>query len=159
MKISKDMVVAIHYTLINKNGDIVDSSENADPLTYLHGHGHIVPGLEEELEGKGKGEKFNVSVAPEKGYGVRNEMLVQEVSKEMFGEQNVEEGMEFHAESDGHPIIIKVVKVDGDKITIDGNHPMAGEELLFSIDVVEIREASKEELDHGHVHGEGGHHH
>ncbi|MBI9035052.1 MAG: peptidylprolyl isomerase [Bacteroidales bacterium] len=159
MNIAKDMVVAIHYTLKNKNGEIVDSSEGMDPLTYLHGHGHIVPGLEEELEGKNKSDKFEASISAEKGYGMRNDMLVQEVTREMFGDQELKEGMVFHAESEGHPIMINIVKVDGDKITIDGNHPLAGEDLFFAIEVSDVREASKEELEHGHVHGVGGHQH
>ncbi len=159
MKIGKNKVVEMFYTLKNDQGEVIDSNVGHDPMLYLHGHSQIVPGLEEALEGKEKGSTINSTVSPEKGYGNRNEELVQEVSREMFGGQDVQAGMQFHAESNGHPVLISVVKVEGDQITIDGNHPLAGQNLHFEVEVAGVREANKEEIDHGHVHGPGGHHH
>ena len=159
MKISKNTVVEIMYTLKNDQGEVVDTNIGHEPMVYLHGHQQIVPGLEEALEGKEKGNKVSATVSPEKGYGQRRDDMVQVVDSQMFGGQDVQPGMQFHAESNGHPILITVAKVEGDQITIDGNHPLAGENLHFVVEVGNLREASAEEIDHGHVHGPGGHHH
>jgi FKBP-type peptidyl-prolyl cis-trans isomerase SlyD len=156
MKITKDMVVEMFYTLKNDQGEVVDTNVGHDPMVYLHGHQQIVPGLEEALEGKEKGCKINTTVSPEKGYGNRSEEMVQVVDRQMFGGQDVQPGMQFHAESNGHPILITVAEVNGEEIKIDGNHPLAGENLHFVVEVAGIREASEEEIAHGHVHGPGG---
>ncbi|MBT6434540.1 MAG: peptidylprolyl isomerase [Deltaproteobacteria bacterium] len=159
--IAKDKAVSIHYTLTLDGGQVIDSSEGKDPLVYLHGHGNIIPGLEKELVGKGIGEKLSVTVNPEEGYGVHNPGLIQEVPREAFqGVDNLEVGMMFQAPGEGgHIQLIRIAGIEGDKITVDGNHELAGKTLNFAVEISEIREASPEELSHGHVHGPGGHQH
>lgn len=160
MKIEPNKVVSIHYTLTNKNNDILDSSSGTEPLSYLHGAGNIIPGLEKALTGKTKGEKFKVIISPEEAYGVRDDRLQQEIAKDQFPpEQDISVGMAFQVQTPQGPGVLYVTKVEGDKITVDGNHPLAGEELHFNVEVGAIRDASKEEMEHGHVHGPGGHHH
>lgn len=154
MKIAKDSVVSIHYTLKDGSGAVLDSSSGAEPLAYLHGNGNLVPGLEAALEGKGKGAKLDVTVAPAEGYGPRDEKLVQKVPKRMF-EGGVDVGQRFHA----GPSVVTVTHIQGDMVTVDANHPLAGQDLHFSVEVMDVRAASEEELEHGHVHGAGGHHH
>jgi FKBP-type peptidyl-prolyl cis-trans isomerase SlyD len=156
MTIQKDKVVSIHYTLKNKEGQIIDSSRGKDPLNYLHGRGNLIRGMEEGLEGKNKGDKLDLKISPDKGYGIRNEELVQEVPRTAFGDQKVEKGMEFNTQS-GHTVV--VTKVGLEKVTVDANHPLAGEELFFDVEVLDVREATSDEIDHGHVHGPDGHHH
>ena len=160
MQIAKDLVACIEYTLTDDAGTVIDSSVGGEPLAYLHGAGNIIPGLEDALEGKKVGDSFKVSIAPADGYGEKNEGLMQVVPKEMFqGVDTIEVGMQFHAQTDHGMQAITVVAVDGSNITVDGNHPLAGQNLNFDVKVVEVRAASAEELDHGHVHGAGGHHH
>ena len=160
MQIANDKVVTIHYTLTNAAGEVIDSSEGAEPLAYLHGHGNIIPGLENALAGKTAGDKMDVSVAPSEGYGERMDELVQEVSRDLFDtEDEIQPGMQFHAQSDQGPRVVTVVTVTESTITIDGNHPLAGETLKFDVEITEVRDATSEELAHGHVHGPGGHHH
>lgn len=161
MQIQDNAVVSIHYTLTNEAGDTIDSSEGAEPLAYLHGAANIIPGLENALLGKAAGDKLTVQVAPEEGYGEHVEELVQQVPQEMFqGVDQVEIGMEFHAESNtGQPIAVTVTEVKDGMVTIDANHPLAGVALNFDVEIVEVREATAEELEHGHAHGAGGHQH
>lgn len=160
MQIANDKVVTIHYTLTNAAGEVLDSSEGAEPLAYLHGHGNIIPGLENALAGKTAGEKMDVSVAPAEGYGERVAELIQEVSRDLFDtEDDIKPGMQFHAQSDQGPRVVTVVEVTDTVVTIDGNHPLAGETLKFDVEITEVRDATAEELEHGHVHGPGGHHH
>ncbi len=160
MQISKDKVVAIHYTLKNNSGEVIDSSEGKDPLYYLHGFGNLIPGMEDGLEGKSKGDKLELKISPEKGYGTRNEQAVQQVPVSAFGGADVKVGMQFQASGEqGYPIVVIVTSVEGDTVTVDANHPLAGEELNFKVEVIEVRDASSEEIAHGHVHGPGGHHH
>jgi len=160
MLIKDNMVVSIHYTLKNEEGQVLDSSQGREPLNYLHGNNNIIPGLENALTGKEIGEQFNISIPPEDGYGVRDERLIQVLPKTAFeGIDPVEPGMQFQARSDQGVQIITVTSVDGDRITVDGNHALAGEVLNFEIEVTHIRPATEEELTHGHVHGPGGHHH
>ena len=155
MQITKHKVAAIHYTLRDDAGNILDSSEGRDPLYYLHGEGNLIPGMEEGLEGKAAGDKTEIHVAPEKGYGVRNPELVEEVPKKAFGGQNVEVGMQFET-NEGD--LITVTKVGPDTVTVDANHPLADQNLHFNVEVLDVRDATQDELDHGHVHGPGGHH-
>ena len=159
--IAKDKAVSIHYTLPLDGGQVVDSSEGKDPLVYLHGHRNIIPGLEKELVGKAVGDKLSVTVSPEEGYGVHNPGLVQQVPREAFqGVDNIEVGMMFQAPGEGgHIQLIRIVAVEGDNITVDGNHELAGKTLNFAVEITEIRDASAEEISHGHVHGPGGHAH
>lgn len=161
MEIQDDAVVLIHYTLTNDAGETIDSSAGSDPLAYLHGAGNIIPGLEDALVGKKAGDKLNVAVDPAEGYGEHVAELVQQVPAEMFqGVEQVEVGMEFHAESNtGQPIAVTVTKVEDETVTIDANHPLAGVKLNFDVEVVEVREATAEEKEHGHAHGAGGHQH
>ncbi len=160
MVIAQDKVVLIHYTLTNESGETLDSSSGGDPLAYLHGQGNIIPGLEKALEGKQAGDKLSVRVEPAEGYGVRDEALVQHVPRRQFGGANVQPGMQFHAQtSQGHARVVTVKHIQGDMVVVDGNHPLAGEVLNFDVEVAEVRDATQEELQHGHVHGPGGHHH
>ncbi|WP_028302572.1 FKBP-type peptidyl-prolyl cis-trans isomerase [Oceanospirillum beijerinckii] len=161
MQIQDNAVASIHYTLTNEAGDTIDSSEGAEPLAYLHGAANIIPGLENALLGKTVGDKLNVQVSPEDGYGEHVAELVQQVPQEMFqGVDQVEIGMEFHAESNtGQPIAVTVTEVKEGMVTIDANHPLAGVTLNFDVEIVEVREATAEEQEHGHAHGAGGHHH
>lgn len=161
MQIAQDKVVLIHYTLTNDGGEVLDSSSGNAPLAYLHGQGNIIPGLEKALEGKQAGDKLEVKVAPAEGYGERDDKLVQQVPRRAFGGvQNVQPGMQFHAQtSQGQTRVVTVKNVIGDMVTVDGNHPLAGEHLTFAVEVTEVRDATEEELSHGHVHGPGGHHH
>lgn len=160
MQIAQNSVVAFHYTLTNDAGEVLDSSEGRQPLTYLHGAGNIIPGLEKQLEGRQTGEKLNVTVSPEEGYGEVQPQLVQEVPRDAFqGVESVEPGMQFQAQTQGGPLMVTVTKVEGDTVIVDGNHPLAGQKLNFDVEIAEVREASQEEIEHGHVHGEGGHQH
>ncbi|WP_018865786.1 MULTISPECIES: peptidylprolyl isomerase [unclassified Thioalkalivibrio] len=160
MQVAQNAVVAIHYTLTNDAGEKIDSSEGREPLAYLHGNGQIVPGLEKELEGKAAGDKVQAKVSPAEGYGEKIDAMVQEIPMDAFqGVESVEPGMQFQAQTENGPLTVTVTKVEGDTATVDGNHPLAGETLNFDVEIVEVREASAEELEHGHAHGEGGHQH
>ena len=160
MQISPNKVVSIHYTLKNDAGDVLDSSAGREPLAYLHGAGNIVPGLEKALEGKASGDTLNVRVAPEEGYGPRHDALMQDVPREAFqGVEDIQPGMQFHAQGPSGPMVVTVVETAEESVKVDGNHPLAGETLHFDVEVTEVREATAEEQEHGHVHGAGGHHH
>lgn len=152
--IGDNVVATFHYKLTNNAGDVLDSSEGRDPLSYLHGAGNIIPGLEKELKGKTAGAPMQVSVSPEEGYGVVQEALIEVVPREAFqGVESIEPGMAFEAAgNDGHARRIVVTKVEGEEITVDGNHPLAGVELTFDVEIVEVRDATEEEISHGHVH-------
>ncbi len=147
-------VVSIHYTLKDEEGTVIDSSEGADPLTYLHGAGNIIPGLENALVGKTVGESLEVVVEPGQGYGEYQADLLQVVPKQAFeGVEEIEPGMAFMAQAaDGSQRKIVVRDVEGDDITVDANHELAGVDLHFSVEIMEVREATSEEIDHGHVH-------
>lgn len=160
MKISKQKVVSFDYTLTDNDGEVIDSSEGQEPLAYIHGSGFLIPGLENEMEGRKAGDAFKVTVAPEDAYGVRDDSLVKEVERDMFGEvENLEAGMQFQAETEDGIEVVIITAVGEDTVTVDGNHPLADVTLNFDVQIVDVREATAEELDHGHVHGEGGHHH
>lgn len=160
MQISANKVVSIHYTLKNDAGEVLDSSSGREPLSYLQGGGNIVPGLEKALEGKSTGEKVNVSVVPEEGYGPRHDGLMQEVPRDAFqGVEDIKPGMQFHAQGPQGPLVVTVVEAGDDTVKVDGNHPLAGETLHFDVEVTDVREATDEEKEHGHVHGPGGHEH
>jgi len=160
MQIAKDAVVTIHYTLKNDAGETLDSSAGGDPLAYLQGNGNLVVGLENALEGKKVGDKVSVKVSPVEGYGEYDKALVQQVPRRSFkGIANVQVGMQFQVQSDHGPRAVTVTNVVGDMVTVDGNHPLAGQNLNFDIEITDVRVATDEELSHGHVHGPGGHHH
>jgi len=161
MKVGKDKVVLMHYTLKNDAGDVIDSSDGADPLPFLQGHGNIIPGLESALEGSKVGDKLDVSIKPEEGYGERMKDAIQEIpSSALKGVDEVKVGMQLQSQDkDGNAFLVSVTKIEDDKITVDGNHPLAGQTLHFSVSIESIRKAEAEELSHGHVHADGQHHH
>ncbi len=160
MKIAARTVAQFHYTLTDDAGTVIDSSRGSAPLTYLHGGGNIVPGLEKAMEGKARGDAFKVAVTPEEGYGQRVEALLQTAPREMFpADMEPAVGMQFQAESNMGPVMVTVMAIDGDTVTLDGNHALAGQTLHFEVEVTSVRDATVEELQHGHVHGDGGHHH
>ena len=148
----------MHYELKDAQGEVLDSSEGQEPLTYLHGAGNIIVGLEEQLLGKAVGDKVEAVVSPEKGYGQPVDALIQVVPKEAFGAEvdNVAVGMRFQAETEQGPVPVVVTAMDDANVTVDGNHPLAGKELHFNVTISEVRDASAEEIEHGHVHGAGG---
>ncbi|MBT3146766.1 peptidylprolyl isomerase [Neptunomonas phycophila] len=160
MQVADKSVVSIHYTLTNSAGETLDSSVGQAPLAYLHGASNIVPGLENALVGKAVGDKLDVQVTAEEGYGPLREELVQKVPHENFqGVEDLQVGMQFMAQAPWGEQPVTVVKVEEDGVTLDGNHPLAGQDLTFAVEIVEIRDATEEEMTHGHAHGEGGHHH
>ncbi|MCK5830230.1 MAG: peptidylprolyl isomerase [Methylococcales bacterium] len=159
MQITQNMAVSIHYTLTNDAGDQLDNSRGDEPMVYLHGSGQIINGLEDALLGKSIGDKFNVIIDPINAYGERKDDMLQIVPIKMFeGMDKIEEGMQFHAEASHGVNVVTVTKVDGEEVTIDGNHPLAGQELTFDVEVMDIRPATEDELSHNHVHGEGCNH-
>ena len=160
MPIAQNSVVSIHYTLKDDAGEIIDSSASGDPLTYLHGHGNLVTGLERALDGKSVGDKLHVKLAPAEGYGEYDDGLVQKVPRRALkGINNIKVGMRLQAQTEHGPRAVTVTQLVGDMVTLDGNHPLAGQPLNFDIEITDIRDATEEELEHGHVHGPGGHHH
>jgi FKBP-type peptidyl-prolyl cis-trans isomerase SlyD len=160
VEITADRVVLIHYTLKDDAGAVIDTSAGAEPLAYIQGHGNLVAGLEKALEGKQDGDAVAVSVAPADGYGKHDAALIQRVPKRaMQGSGEIKKGMQFQARTDDGMRMFTVTAVVGDMVTLDGNHPLADKTLHFDVQVVTVREATEEELEHGHVHGAGGHHH
>ena len=160
MQVAEKTVVGIHYKLTNDDGQVLDSSENKAPLVFIHGIGMLIPGLEKALVGKTKGDQLNVSISPEEGYGVKDPALTQKVPKAQFEEsEKIEIGTQFQVDTEQGAIIVTVTEVGDDEVTVDGNHPLAGMTLHFDVTVDEVREATEEEIAHGHVHGEGGHDH
>ncbi len=159
MQIAQDAVVSIHYTLTDDTGKKLDSSDGT-PLAYLHGNGNLIPGLERELEGKAAGDKLSVKIAAADAYGEFDKALVQRVPRRSLkGIADVQVGMQLHTQSAHGVRAVTVTHVVGDMVTIDGNHPLAGQNLNFEVEVAEVRAATEEELAHGHVHGPGGHDH
>lgn len=160
MKVTKNSVVSMHYTLTMDDGTEVDSSVGSEPLVFLFGNGEIIPGLESALQNKAAGDQLKVKIAPEDGYGEYDEGLKRTVSRKAFRSSNdLAVGMQFEAMTDDGPVVMSITKVSGDDITVDANHPLAGKNLNFDVKIVAIREATKEELEHGHAHGAHGHDH
>lgn len=159
MQITDKTIAEFHYTLTNDDKEVIDSSHDREPMRYLHGSSTIVAGLEEEMEGKKPGDKFQVAVTPENGYGERVEQLVQTVPRSAFeGVDEVAPGMRFRAETQQGPVTVMVTEVGDEEVTVDGNHPLAGENLNFDVEVVAVREATPEEIEHGHPHDDDGSH-
>ncbi|MFV1997520.1 MAG: peptidylprolyl isomerase [Acidiferrobacterales bacterium] len=161
MEIRKHAVVTIDFELKDDDGNVLDSSEGGAPLHYLHGAKNIIEGLEKALEGKKTGDAVSVALSPEEGYGVHDDDRIQPVPKDMFEDQGqVKVGEQFTAQGpEGEQLTVTIAEVTDDKVVVDGNHPLAGMNLNFEVEIKQVREATKEELDHGHVHGAGGHQH
>jgi len=160
MKIESNKVVQMHYHLTDEDKNVLDSSKGRDPLAYIHGVGNIIPGLEKQLTGKSVGDKVEAIVAPAEGYGERDENLMQVVPKSGFqGDEELQEGMRVQVGTEHGPAIASVAKIDGDDVTLDINHPLAGVTLHFDVEIMDVRDATQDELEHGHVHGPGGHEH
>ncbi|MGD2117505.1 MAG: peptidylprolyl isomerase [Chromatiales bacterium] len=158
MQIEKHKVVSLNYTLRDEQGEILDQSAEGEPLVYLHGAQDIIPGLEQALEGRAAGESLRVVVPPDQAYGDYEQSLVEVVSRQQFpGIDEIQPGMQFQTTmDDGAPMVIRITSVEGDAITVDGNHPLAGLTLVFEVEVADVRQASEEEIAHGHVHhGDG----
>jgi len=152
MKISADTVVAFHYSLLTADKEVIDGTRDGEPLPYLHGHRNIIPGLEKALEGRESGEKFQVTVHPDDGYGRRDNGLVQTIKREVFGDVELEVGMHYQVEDDaGELQLVQITDINGDEITVDGNHPYAGHMLTFDIEVISVREATEAELAQGRL--------
>ncbi len=160
MVIADQCVVSLDYKLTNSEGDTIDASTPDQPLVYLHGAAGIIPGLEGELAGKAAGDDFMVTVRPEQGYGQRDERLIQQAPRSQFpADADIQVGMQFTANSPDGNFNVVVTEVTPDTITIDANHPLAGMTLTFEGKVLDIREATAEELEHNHAHGPGGYQH
>lgn len=150
MQIAKNTVVTIHYTLKDDEGNLVDSSEGGQPLAYLHGVGNIISGLESALEGHQEGEEVSVTIPPERGYGPHHSELIQVVPRDRFEiDEDIQVGMQFKAQTTNGTHVVTVTQIDGNDVTIDGNHPLAGQTLNFDVAVESVREASSEEITHG----------
>jgi FKBP-type peptidyl-prolyl cis-trans isomerase SlyD len=160
MQVAQNKVVAIDYKLTDADGTVLDTSEGNDPLAYLHGNGNLLPALEAELDGKASGDSVTAILSPEDGYGVRNEELRQEIALDEFGDApDLEVGMQFRVAQGENQPIFTVIEINNDKVLVDGNHPLAGVELHFDVTVRDVRDATDDELEHGHAHGAGGHAH
>jgi FKBP-type peptidyl-prolyl cis-trans isomerase SlyD len=159
MKIEKDRAVRFHYTVGGVGQPATESSNGGEPLAILIGHGNIIPGLEKAMEGREAGESFSVDVPAAEAYGERRDGLSQRIPKKHFGEQRLMPGMQVVLQTNFGPRAVTIEKVGMSVVDVDLNHPMAGKDLHFDIEIVEVREASAEEVEHGHVHGDGGHHH
>lgn len=158
MQLTKHKVATINYTLTDKDENVLDESLDGS-FSYLHGANNIIPGLERALDGKQSGDKVDVTVEPEDAYGERSLEKIQRVPRDVFpADVELKEGMQFQANSpDGPPIIVSITSVETDEVVVDGNHPMAGKQLRFQVELVDVRDASDEEIQHQHVHGPGGH--
>lgn len=160
MNISQDRIVTMHYELTDPNGEVLDSSKGREPLTYLHGHSNLIPGLENRIEGLAANAEVEVEVPAAEAYGERDPAKTIPAKRSQFpAEAKLEAGVQFQADGPQGPMVVRVIKVEGDDITLDANHPLAGVDLKFAVQILEVREASAEEIDHGHAHGPGGHQH
>ncbi len=160
MIIEKEKAVFLHYTLKNDKGEVLDSSEGNEPLAYIHGLGNLIFGLEKQLEGKKTGDMFTAVVPPEEGYGKWQESLVRKESREKLnslGELNV--GLRFTVKGPQGPMAAIITELSDTEVTVDLNHPLADSTLHFDVKIEDIRNATAEELEHGHIHGPGGHQH
>ena len=159
MKIAKDSVVRFHYSVSEPGQESLESSRDREPLAILIGHGNIIPGLEAALQDREAGESFGVDVAASEAYGERRDGLTQRVPKKHFGAQKLEPGQQVVLQTNFGPRAVTIQKVGMSVVDVDLNHPLAGKDLHFEVEIVEVREASAEEVAHGHVHGDGGHQH
>lgn len=153
--ISQDKVVAINYVVKTSEGQLLDESKDGEPLSFIFGRGMLIKGLENALEGKQVGDSFSAEIDAKDAYGERHDGLIQTVPRNLFGEADVQPGMQFRASTDHGEQSVMVVEVNDDEVTVDGNHPLAGIALNFDVEVMEVRVATESELDHGHVHHNG----
>ncbi len=151
MEITDGRVATIHYTLTSDDGDVIDKSAKDAPLSYLHGAGNIVPGLEKALAGKQVGDSLKADVPPEQGYGPHHDGMIQKVPRSAFPDVEVKPGMQFEARTERGPLLVTVTDMDEENVTVDGNHPLAGKTLHFAVEVADVREASEQEANNGHV--------
>jgi FKBP-type peptidyl-prolyl cis-trans isomerase SlyD len=158
MQIADLTVVTIDYTLTDEDGEEIDTSRGGDPLTYLHGAGNIIPGLERALAGHSSGDELSVTIPPEDAYGLADEDLVQQLPRGNFPPGDITVGSQFRADGPGGPQVVTVVAIDDATVTIDANHPLAGMALTFAVTIRDVRASTPEERTHGHVHGRGGAH-
>ena len=160
MNISKDKVVSFHYTVSNSAGEVMESSREHRPMDYLHGHNSIIKGLEKALDGRAAGDSFRVTVPPAEAYGEKRAANIQRVSAKHFPQTHkLQPGQVLNLQTRQGPVQVTVVKVGRFNIDVDANHPLAGQELTFEVEVVSVRDATDEERAHGHAHGPGGHDH
>jgi FKBP-type peptidyl-prolyl cis-trans isomerase SlyD len=153
LTVANDVAVTIEYTLRDDDGNVLDTSRGRAPMVYLHGHGNLIPGLERELAGQAVGAELNVSVAPAEAYGEHDPEKIQVVPRSAFaGIDQIEAGMQFQAEGPAGRTVVTIAEVDGDSITVDGNHPLAGKTLHFEVAIEDLREGTADEIAHGHIH-------
>ena len=158
MQIESKKVVTIAYTLKDEAGEVIDTSVGGEPLLYVHGTGSLVPGLEKALDGRSVGDRFSVALSPEEGYGKRDESLIRKIPIRKLPEGKAAVGSRVRVQTDQGPAMLLVTAVRGDYATVDPNHPLADKTLHFDIEVAGVRDATPDELEHGHAHGPGGHH-
>lgn len=156
MQIADNHVVTLHYSVKTEDGDLIDESESTEPLSFLQGSHYMIAGIEDALYGKQAKDKFELTVEPDQGYGQRQDQLVQEVPANMFEGMEIEVGMSFRATTDQGEQSVIIIDKDDETVTVDGNHPLSGITLVFNVSIEDVREATSDELDHGHVHGAGG---
>ncbi|URQ87206.1 peptidylprolyl isomerase [Pseudoalteromonas sp. SCSIO 43088] len=156
MIVAANKVVKMHYSVLDNNKNTIDNSFDGEPLVFIVGTGFLIPGLENALLGKEAGDTFSVTVEPEQGYGERHDDLMQAVPKSMFEGMEIEVGMQFRATTDAGDQSVMIIEIQNEDVIVDGNHPLSGITLHFDVEVLEVRDATEEELAHGHVHGEGG---
>ncbi len=159
MKIEKDRVVRFHYSVAEQGQEPLENSHDGEPVAILVGHGNIIPGLETAMEGHEAGDKFQADIAATDAYGERRDNLTQRVPKKHFKEKRLQPGMQVLLQTNHGARAVTIQKVGMSVVDVDLNHPMAGKDLRFQIEIVEVRDATAEELEHKHVHGEGGHQH
>lgn len=154
MSIQQNKVVAMHYKVTDPQGTELDSSFGSDPLIFLYGHGSLIPGLEKALVDKAPGDTFNATIVAAEAYGDRHEQLIQSVPRSMFESMDVEVGMRFRAAGpDGQEHSVIIVDIGDEEVVVDGNHPLSGIDLTFDVEVVQVRDATDDEIAHGHAHG------
>ncbi|MCF6435806.1 peptidylprolyl isomerase [Pseudoalteromonas sp. MMG022] len=156
MKIAPNKVVSMHYAVLDNDSNTIDNTFDGEPLVFIVGTGYLIPGLENALMDKQAGDKLSVTVEPEQGYGERHDNLMQAVPKSMFEGMEIEVGMQFRATTDDGDQLVMIIDIQDDEVVVDGNHPLSGITLNFDVEILEVRDATEDELAHGHVHGEGG---
>ena len=156
MQIADNLVVTLHYSVKTVGGDLIDESASSEPLSFIQGSHYMIAGIEDALYGKQANDKFELTIEPEQGYGLRQDQLVQEVPANMFEGMEIVVGMSFRATTDQGEQSVIIIDKDDEIVTVDGNHPLSGITLVFNVIIEDVREATADELAHGHVHGAGG---